>query len=220
MPETGDSARRKGRSPESPPSTLRDRLRGELRPFEPVADAHVLAAIERAERHRGRGREPGVLRSVLAEHLGFVHSSWTTRRLRPQLDALRSAELLSDVRRHGLDLLVLTGAGRRSLAKARRSGTIALAESPQHRRWRHSRALAGERIDGFRQRLRATLDEARTLLDATEAPSDEWFRLASHLEKACWRLASAMYCLREWPEPDDVRADVDEEEFRGRRNVW
>lgn len=26
--------------------------------------------------------------SDIAEHLGFVHGSWTTRRLRPQLDAL------------------------------------------------------------------------------------------------------------------------------------
>jgi hypothetical protein len=96
----------------------------------------------------------------------------------------------------------------------------ALPESPQHRLWRHSRVIAGEQIDGLRRRLLATLDEARTLLDAAEAPSDEWFKLAPRLEKACWRLASATYCLREWPEPDEDRADVDEGEFRGRRSVW
>jgi hypothetical protein len=64
------------------------------------------------------------------------------------------------------------------------------------------------------------LDEGRSLLDAADVPSDEWFKLAPRLENDCWRLASATYCLREWPEPDDARADVDEGEFRGRRNVW
>jgi hypothetical protein len=127
---------------------------------------------------------------------------------------------VTDVRRHGLDLLVLTSAGRRSLTKARGALAVALPESPQHRLWRHSRAIAAGRIDGLRRRLLATLDEARTLLDAPEAPSDDLLRLAPRLEKACWRLAAATYCLREWPEPDDARADVDDGEFRGRRNVW
>ena len=220
MPETADSTQGEGGAAASAASTLRDRLRRDLRPFGPVADAQILAAIERAERHRRRDHEPGVLRSILADHLGFVHNSWTTRRLRPQLDAMRSSGLLSDVRHHGLDLLVPTSAGRRSLTRARKSGTVVLPESPQHRWWRHSRAVASERIDGFRRRLRVTLDEGRALLDAAEVPSDEWFKLAPRLENDCWRLASATYCLREWPEPDDARADVDEGEFRGRRNVW
>jgi hypothetical protein len=220
MPKTGDPERASGQAAESSPSTLGDRLREERRPFEPIVDAQILAAIERAERHHGPGHEAGVLRSTLAEHLGFVHNSWTTRRLRPQLDALRSAGLLRDVRRHGLDLLVLTSVGRTSLTKARKSGIVVLVESPQHRLWRHSRAVAGGRIDGFRQRVRVTLDEACALLDAAEVPSDEWFTLAPRLERECWRLASATYCLREWPEPDDARADVDDGEFRGRRNVW
>jgi hypothetical protein len=64
------------------------------------------------------------------------------------------------------------------------------------------------------------LDEACALLDATEVPADQWFTLAPRLEKECWRLASAMYCRQEWPEPDDAHADVDDGEFRGRRNVW
>jgi hypothetical protein len=224
MPKTGDSERAKAneRAAGSAPSASRlsDRLRAERRPFEPVADAQILAAIERAERHHGPGHQAGVLRSTLAEHLGFVHNSWTTRRLRPQIDALRSAGLLRDVRRHGLDLLVLTSVGRRSLTKARKSGMVVLVESPQHRFWRHSRAVSGERIDGFRQRLRVTLAEARALLDAAEVSSDEWFKLAPRLERDCSRLGSATYCLREWPEPDDARADVDDGEFRGRRNVW
>lgn len=113
----------------------------------------------------------------------------------------------------------ITSAGRRALAQARTAGEwIELPESPQHRRWRHARSVAGERIDGFRQQVRAALDEARRLLDTEQVPSDTWFGLAGRLKTECWQLGSATYCLREWPEPDDARADVDK--FLGRRNVW
>jgi hypothetical protein len=153
--------------------------------------------------------------------LGFVHNSWTTRRLRPQLDALGSAGRVGDVRRYGLNLLALTTAGRRALGKARSVGEVILPESPQHRIWRHSRTLADERIDGFRQVLRASLAEAGALLGAEKGPSDAWFDLAERLRKACWQLGSATHCLYEWPEPDDSRADTDKEtRFRGRRSVW
>ncbi len=42
---------------------------GELRRFEPVSDDLVLAAVERAERHRERKGE-GVMMGDIAEHLG------------------------------------------------------------------------------------------------------------------------------------------------------
>jgi hypothetical protein len=205
----GDSASPpKPRNPES----------SELRRFRPVSDTQVLAAIEGAERHHRRENE-GISRSDLAEHLGFVHSGWTTRQLRPQLDALRSAGLLGDLRRNGIDLLGLTSAGRRALAKARRAGEVGeLPESPQHRKWRHARAAAAERIEWFRQQVRDALDEARRLLDTGQGDSDVWFSLAGRLKTECWQLGSATYCLWEWPEPDDARADVDE--VLGRRNVW
>jgi hypothetical protein len=45
---------------------------GELSRFEPVSNELVLAAVERAERHRGREGE-GVMMSDVAEHLGFVY---------------------------------------------------------------------------------------------------------------------------------------------------
>jgi len=45
----------------------RQRLDGELGRFEPVSDGLVLAAVERAERHRERERE-GVMLSDIAEH--------------------------------------------------------------------------------------------------------------------------------------------------------
>ena len=63
--------------------------------------------------------------------------SYTTRGQRdgfaPQLDALQSTGSVRDVRRNGLDLLALTDAGRRALAKAREEGEVVLPESPQHR---------------------------------------------------------------------------------------
>jgi hypothetical protein len=195
---------------------LQDLYRADLRPFEPVSDVQILAAIHRAEVH---DQHDHASRSDLAAHLGFVHNSWTTRRLRPHLDALRGTGRVRDVRRYGLDLLALTAAGSRALAQAQSAVEVVLPESPQHRRWRHSRTLAGERIDGFRQALRASMAEAGALLDAAQAPSTAWVEFAKRLSRDCMRLGSATYCLFEWPEPDDERADMDDE-IKGRRNVW
>src|SRR6204780_6026641 len=69
------------------PARNQRRLDIELGRFEPVSDALVLAAVERAERHREREGE-GVMMSDIAEHLGFVHGSGATRRPRPQIDGL------------------------------------------------------------------------------------------------------------------------------------
>jgi hypothetical protein len=218
MPETRDAPHRKGSERSEASRGRREAEPGELRRFEPVSDHQVLAAVERAERHHERMDE-GVSRSELAEHLGFVHNGWTTRQLRPQLDALRSAGLLCDLRRNGIDLLGLTSTGRRALAKARRDGEVGeLPESPQHRKWRHARTSAAERIGGFRQQVRDALDEAGTLLDTERVSSDAWFGLAGRLKTECWQLGSATYCLQEWPEPGDARADVDE--VLGCRNLW
>jgi hypothetical protein len=195
---------------------LQSLYRADLRPFEPVSDAQILAAIHRAEVH---DQHDHASRSDIAAHLGFAHNSWTTRRLRPQLAALRSAGHIRDVRRYGLDLLALTDTGRRALAKARSTGEVILPESPQHRKWRHSRTLAGERIDGFRLALQVSLAEAGVLLDTERAPSTAWVEFAKRLSRDCKRLVSATYCQFEWPEPDDERADVDDE-IKGRRNVW
>lgn len=192
-----------------PPREQR-RLDSELGRFEPVSDAHVLAAIERAECHRERERE-GVMMSDIAEHLGFVHGSWTTRRLRPQLDALIAEGSLARSRRHGVVVWELTAVGRGGLERTRRAGEVEeLPEAPQHRAWRHARATAGERIDGFRAQAREALEEAAMLLDSEDAGSDAWFGIAERLRAACWRVGSATHCLREWREPDDARPDVDD----------
>jgi hypothetical protein len=120
----------------------------ELRKFKPVSHAVVLAALDRAERHR-RGTGEGVMGSNLAEHLGFVRGPWTTRGLRPQLDALIDAGVLERVKRKGMVRLVLTEKGRTQTARARQ--TVALPGSPQHRAWRQTRKKAVERIDGLRE---------------------------------------------------------------------
>jgi hypothetical protein len=184
----------------------------ELRPFaHPVSDALVLAAAERAECHKPRSG-PGVMLGDVFAHMGFIYNGAATRQLRPRLDALLSAGALEQTRRHGIKLWVLTSTGRRRLAQARRHGeAVELPESPQHRKWRHSRATAAERIEGYREELRALLDEAGTLLDAgTQAHSDSWFGLAKRLPVAAKGIGAAIHCLTEWPEPDDSRPDIDD----------
>jgi len=179
-----------------------------------VSDAQILAAIDRAEVH---DKQDDASRADIAAHLGFVHNSWTTKQLRPQLDALRATGRIRDVRRNGLDLLALTAAGRRALEKAQSTGAVILPESPQHRKWRHSRKMARDRIDGFREALQASMAEVGALLDAEQTPSDAWFEFGKRLGAECKRLGSATHCLLEWTEPDDARADVDE--VLGRRSV-
>jgi hypothetical protein len=103
--------------------------RSDLSRVEPVSDAQILAAIDRGETH-DRNQIPDAARWDIAAHLGFVHDSWTTRRLRPQIDALKSAGRIRDVRRPGLDLVALTSTGRRTLRRARSAGQVSLPESP------------------------------------------------------------------------------------------
>ncbi len=42
------------------------------------------------------------------------------------------------------------------------------------------------------------------------ASADEWLVLGRRLSFECRRLASARYCLHEWPEPDDAERDADD----------
>jgi len=179
------------------PQREQRRLDSELGRFEPVSDGLVLTAVERAERHRERERE-GVMLSDIAEHLGFVHGSWTTRWLRPQLDALIAEGLLARSRRHGAVVWELTDDGRGRLDRMRRTGEAGeLAEAPQHRAWRHARVMAGQRIDRFRAEARESVEEAAMLLDTEDAHSDAWFGVAERLQAACWRVGSATHCLYE-----------------------
>ncbi len=193
------------------------RFSPELRSFEPVSDILVLAAIDRGERH---SQVEGVQRAHIAGHLGFVHSAVTTRRLRPQVDALIAAGAVRRFQRGGSNVWGLTSSGRRRLTRARRAagGSLGLPESPQHWKWRHARAEAAERFDGLRQEVRDSLKEAQSLLDDGQARADDWIGLSTRLQKRCARLGAATYRLHEWAEPDDMHADIDEP-HRGLRQL-
>jgi hypothetical protein len=153
------------------------------------------------------------------EHLGFDRVGWTTRSLRPQIDAFLAAGALVPFRRFGFDFLKLTPTGRRRLAQVRRSREVVLPESPQHREWRHARQQAIERVGAMRQLLRETLDEADRLLSNEQTDSDAWYALAPRLHMTCRQLGSVTHCLREWPEPHDAHADHDTFPTRGDRRI-
>ena len=188
------------------------------------ADELLLAAIDRAERH-SRHEEPGVLLATIKDHLGIVHNSWTTRLLRPRLEALDGATgVVEQSRRHGLNLWGLTERGRELLKGLRSAGKP--WGTFQRRRnigtGARPRASAGERIDDFRAGLRDVMTETTQLLDSDNAVgSDAWYELGHRLLKECSRLGSATHCLYEWAEPDDAQADIDEPAYgRGdRRNI-
>jgi len=178
---------------------------------ETAPDPLVLAAIDRGERHNP-ARPPGVPVWRVYDHLSIAKRSELARHVRAQLDALKTAGSLTHGRRRGVQTWALTSTGRRRLTQARRAGKVpALPESPQHHAWRNARTAAAQEIDRFLVGVREGLHEAMRLLDADPAAtSDAWFELGERLHRDCRRLGSATHCLREWSEPDDARADVDD----------
>jgi hypothetical protein len=181
-----------------------------------IPEGLLLAAVKRADLHQGSDRT-GVPHWKVAEHLAFRHTSWTTRRLRPQLEALYAAGMLEQSRHRGIALWQLTGKGRR-----RALPFAELPESP-HRQWREARALAAQEIERFHLDLRDAVEGATDLLDEPVVPgpaSAAWFEMGKRLERACWRLGSATYCLHEWAEPDDAHADIDEPGGRRNTRLW
>jgi hypothetical protein len=178
------------------------------RPLPPVE--LVLAAIDRAVRHRHHQARPGAWISDVKEHLGLPHTGATTVWLRPVWQQLEAERLIEQNRKGGLPRCELTRAGRKRLESAQDAeGLDQLPESPQHDRWRKAHDTAAERIEDLRGGLRLLMEEASRLLDR-EPPSDAWYELARDFEHACKRLGSATYCLHEWAEPDDATADVDD----------
>jgi hypothetical protein len=178
----------------------------------------LLAAIDRAYRQRHHRDAGGVSLVAIKEHLGLPHNGATTIRLRPLWQQLEAEQLVAYERRKGKDTWQITGAGQLHLAA---TGAHGLPESPQHARWREAPTAASQRITGFRGGLRGTLDEAIALLEAGHGTdSTTWFALSERLRQAGRLFASSTYCLREWPEPDESRADMDEppHEQRHRRS--
>lgn len=186
-------------------------------PVDEIPDDLILVAIDRAERHTQRQAVP---MWQVQEHLSVPRRSGQGRQVRARVLALANVGLLEPHRRHGVDVWTLTAAARRRLRRA--PGVAeALPESPQHRKWREARMLAEQEIGRFVERLRATVAEAEAILDTESAPasSDDWDALAHRLYRQARRMSAATHCLREWEEPSDEAADVEEDRIRGRRNV-
>lgn len=181
----------------------------ELGPYTPVDDALILAAAERAALHE---QDEAVFTSVLTNHLGFEAVPETNEHLWPRLEELRRAGLLTTAEHRGEPLWGLTAVGRERLAAEREEGRVAeLPEAPQHRVWRHARVEAAVRIEGFKEELIEAIEAADRLINQYRpVMSEEWFEASKRLRWASWRLASATYCLTEWPEPDEAVPDVDE----------
>jgi len=180
-------------------------------------DALILAALARAELHRGRD-EPGAHYSDIVAHLGLKMRSSTGHKLRPRIREMETAGLIRGFKRLGMIAYAPTPNGERVLKEAAAQAAIVLPESPQHRQWREGRAAAAERIGGFRDDLRAILSEGVALLADEATDSEAWAVLGEKAGEVCKRLGSATYCLREWVEPNDALADIDDSRRLGRRN--
>jgi len=177
-------------------------------------DALILAALKRAELHSGRDQVGAHYSSVVA-HLGLKMGSSTGHKLRPRFREMEAAGLIRGFKQHGSIIHTATPKGERVLKAA---GEVILPESPQHRQWREAREAATERIGGFRDDLRALMSEGATLLANEATDSEAWVVFGEKVAKAYKRLSSATYCLREWVEPDDATADIEDSRRLGRRN--
>jgi hypothetical protein len=188
---------------------------------ERIPEALVLAAVRRATLHRigtgGRALTDGAPLRDVAAHLGIRRRSARAAALRAALDALEERDLIVAASAHGVALWRLTAAGGRRLDGARQAGEpVALPESPQHLAWRRARTAARAEIGRLGADLRDSLEDCERLLARLEgspgrgADSDTWFALADRLRRDCRRVGAAWHCLREWPEPEDARADYDD----------
>lgn len=184
-------------------------------PGDELTDDLILAAMDRARRHDER-RRSAVSYPALVRHLGLPMGSATGRRLRPRIRELEAGGVIAAAKRHGVVVYELTRRGERRL---RASGTVVLPESPQHIAWRVAQDAAAAGLGGFREDVRVLLCEGEALLARDAGDSEDWFVLGERLSRACKRVGSATHCLREWVEPGDDSADVDDGPRRGRRNM-
>jgi hypothetical protein len=199
--------------------------------------ALVLAAVERAQLHAPptRDRQPsdtraapapapaparesgppsrggGVALGAIRAHLGLTARAGAARSLRARLRELLDAGELARSRRNGVETWALAPAGRTRLAALRATGAApVLGESPQHRAWREARGLAAHELERMRRATAGELERGIRMLAAERlAPSDAWLELAELLRASARRLASAVHCLEEWPEPADTVPDLD-----------
>lgn len=180
-----------------------------------IPDLLVVAAIDRAVRH-GREDAQATLKAAILEHLDIRPRSRASREVSVLLNTLSTSGLVEPRRQQGMDMWALTPKGVQRLSSARAARKVpALPEAPQHRAWRERRALAEQKIEQFRLALGEALKEGLAVLESN-APthSDVWDAFGNRLERCCANVASAVYCLGEWDEPGDDRAD------RGHSGNW
>lgn len=178
-------------------------------PPEIITDDVILAALRRAECHHGYQGAPDW---EVLEHLAITSRSKMGRQVKARLPELVQAGFLEQGRKSGIGQWAFTPKGRKHLAQVPEAAA-SLPESPQHRRWRDARDAAEEEIEGFYLRLRDCVDATADLLSMPMPPgpsSDAWFEVGENLHRACRRLASASYCLHEWVEPSEDKAEPDE----------
>lgn len=178
-------------------------------PPDAITDDLILAALDRAECHRGYQGAP---RWAILEHLSITPQSKKGREVKTRLPKLVQAGLIKPGRKYGTEQWILTPKGRKHLSQIPEAAA-SLPESPQHRKWRDARDAAEQEIEGFYLRLRDRVDAAADLLSMPMPPgasSDEWFEIGELLHRACRRLGSATYCLHEWAEPPEDQADPDD----------
>jgi hypothetical protein len=182
-----------------------------------IPEGLLLAAVKRAQLHQDR--DEGVAIWQIKAHLGLRHNGWTTRKVPPPLDGLVTAGLLEHRWEHSRNLWVITPKGRR-----RASGFSELPESPQHRSWRRACVLAEQEIECVWTRALDSVEAAEEALNNPKKvkPTSRTYReLGERLTRAFENLASATYCLNEWQEPNDERADVETWDIKGlRRTHW
>jgi hypothetical protein len=168
-----------------------------------IPEGTLLAAVRRGQLHQAKSEGQSI--AAIKEQLGLRHTGWTTRTLRPPLEALVAAGLLTQQRRWGRIVWAVTARGRRRASPFR-----VLPESPQHRKWREATALAPNKAEAVRQGALAIVEHAQALLASPlDAGPDAktWRELGRRLEKSMRVMASLTFCLREWDEPDDRRAE-------------
>jgi hypothetical protein len=181
-----------------------------------IPDDLVLAAVERAERHRERRGAPMYL---IRAHLAAPNRSGRARRVNALVLTLAETGLLEQFRANSIDFWTLTDNARRRLRRAKGIAE-AMPESPQHERWRRAHFLAKRELERYREALRGVIAETTALLNAPEdcVPSGMWLMQAPRLDRHMRRVGAATHCLYEWREPSDDTADLMGHRERGRRN--
>jgi hypothetical protein len=180
---------------------------GEAAVEEGFSEDLVLAGIARAECHTAA---PGVVWHDIVAHLGLVGQRDAAHGVREPLAALIQAGAVRESQLGSAFVWDLNTKGSRRLARARRAGRLpTLPEAPQHASWRAAHQTVRENLQGQRDQLQASLAQAQRNLDSRGAgDAMSWASLARQLTNQCAELAWVIYCLNEWPEPDDDTRDI------------